>query len=420
MERLSLYSDAMRQAMQHGLLTEEDTTVIWIDKNVLQAKITQLRASFPSSTMHAVAIKSNPLLKVLQQLVNWGVGLEAASMGEMALAKAAGCPNNRLVFDSPAKTRQEINEVISTYKGCHLNTDNLEELNRIPHDAAVKVGLRINMGRNVAGVSYLNVSERYSKFGAPIHEKEQIVEAILSHPCVSGLHIHSGSQMDQLKQSVANIAALIDLAESINEIQPGKITWIDIGGGLPVDYHNPSKDALPEYVALLQEQCPALFDGTYQLITELGRWIHAQAGWTATQVEYVKPTDDGGVAVIHAGADLFLRECYTPGTWYHGVQVLDSTGLPKARGRQKEYTLAGPLCFGGDIVDRDRALPELVPGDWTIIEDTGANSFALWSRHCSRSFPKVLAYEKTDSALNIQLVKKRETLDDLVQFWGLG
>lgn len=418
MDRLSLYSAAMQQAIQADLLAEEDTTIIWIDEDVLQAKVSQLQTSFPPSTLHAVAIKSNPLVKVLEQLVTWGVGLEAASMGEMALAKAAGCPNDRLVFDSPAKTQQEIREVITTYKGCYLNADNLEELDRIPHDAAVKVGLRINMGKNVTGVQYLNVSERYSKFGAPIHEREQIVAAVRAHPRVTGLHIHSGSQMDQLEQSVANISSLIQLANAINEAQPGKIRWIDIGGGLPVDYHNPSQDALAEYVALLEVHCPQLFDGSYQVITELGRWVHAQAGWTATRVEYVKPTDEGGVAVIHAGADLFLRECYTPGTWYHGLQVLDTAGAQKSRRHQREYTLAGPLCFGGDIVDRERLLPEISAGDWIIIEDTGANSFALWSRHCSRAFPKVLACKAMGNRMEMNILRRRESFKDIIHFWG--
>lgn len=418
MSRQTIYAKVMQQALKAGWFMEDDTTVIWVDKDVLQQKIHQLKTSFPATTLHAVAIKSNPLVGVLSEIVAMDMGLEAASIGEMALAEAAGCPNPNIVFDSPAKTAAEIRQVIENYPGCTLNADNLFELERIPFDAPIKVGLRINMGYNVAGVDYLNVSERYSKFGAPIQDKSAIIEAILAHPCVSGLHIHSGSQMDQLEQSVANIANLVDLADEINQTQPGKIKWIDIGGGLPVDYRHPMNDALPSYVAQLKELCPSLFDGTYQLITELGRWVHAQAGWTATQVEYVKPTEEGGVAVMHAGADLFVRECYSPNTWYHGIEVLAQDGTRKTQTDKRRYTLAGPLCFGGDIVDRDRLLPALTVGDWVIIEDTGANSFALWSRHCSRAFPKVLTYEKAGDLHDIQIIRERESMEELVKFWG--
>lgn len=418
MAAVDTYSPVLQQAAKEGWLSEEDTTTIWIDKDVLQEKVSILREAFPPNTLHAVAIKSNPLVGVLQHLVSLGVGLEAASMGEMALARAAGCPNEKLVFDSPAKTVSEIQQVIERFPGCTLNADNLEELSRIPHEANVQVGLRVNMGKNVAGVDYLNVSERYSKFGAPIHERSAIKRAVLSHPGVTGLHIHSGSQMDQLEQSVANIAALIELALEINNESSGKLKWIDIGGGLPVDYHDTTNDALPSYVSLLQEQCPALFDGTFEVITELGRWVHAQAGWTCTRIEYVKPTGDGGVAVVHAGADLFLRESYTPNTWYHHMQVLDTHFKSKQNQQRATYTIAGPLCFGGDIIDRERALPLLAPGDYLIVADTGANSFALWSRHCSRAFPKVIAYAKAEDEYQIEVIRPRESAADLVQFWG--
>lgn len=416
MHRTAIYTAALTQATASQQLTEADTTSIWINKAVLLDKWRQLESAFTPSTCHAIAIKSNPLVGVLKLLVEAGSGLEAASMGEMALARAAGCPNERLVFDSPAKTVDEIQEVAAHFPGCYLNADNLAELDRIPINAPLHVGLRINMGKNVAGVDYLNVSERYAKFGASIEERASIKQAILSHPLVTGLHIHSGSQMDELPQSVANIAALVTLAQEINQLMPGKIKWIDIGGGLPVDYHRPDQDALPNYVALLKESCPSLFDGSFHVITEFGRWVHAQAGWTCTRVEHVKPTDRGGVAIVHAGADLFLRECYTPDSWYHGMQVLDRQFYPKQSDATRPYTIAGPLCFGGDIVDRDHELPPIDAGDHLIIEDTGANSFALWSRHCSRFFPKVLLYD--EDLRSVTIIRGRETAADIVQFWG--
>ena len=70
----------------------------------MRSRIAQLQSAFPKGTLHALAIKANPLVEVLREAVNAGAGLEAASIEEVHLALAADCPPERIVFDSPAKT----------------------------------------------------------------------------------------------------------------------------------------------------------------------------------------------------------------------------------------------------------------------------------------------------------------------------
>ena len=59
--------------------------------------------------------------------------------------------------------------------------------------------------------------------------------------------------------------------------------------------------------------------------------------------------------------------------------------------KQRAYDIVGPLCFAGDVLARDLVLPELFEGDWLVFSGAGANTFGLWSRHCSRAIPKVVA-----------------------------
>jgi diaminopimelate decarboxylase len=80
------------------------------------------------------------------------------------------------------------------------------------------------------------------------------------------------------------------------------------------------------------------------------------------------------------------------------------------------YNIAGPLCFGGDIIRRDCPLPSPEPGDLLIIHDTGAYTLGMWSRYNSRPMPRVLGVEPDGSTLTI--LREREQPEDLWKFWS--
>ncbi len=90
--------------------------------------------------------------------------------------------------------------------------------------------------------------------------------------------------------------------------------------------------------------------GDVRLMTEFGRSIQAGCGIAFSQVEYVRPiTENHNMAVIHLGADFLLRPVYRPEDWKHEFLLLDSNGKLKT-GAVEKVTIAGPLCFAGDIL----------------------------------------------------------------------
>lgn len=402
-----------------GLLAEEDTVAVFIDRSVLAAKVKQLQDAFPLDTLHAIAIKANPLVEVLRTLKEMGTGAEAASIGEVALAVAAGFPDESIVFDSPAKTFGELSWLKEHHPGIWVNVDSLDELpmyHRLGHP--LRLGMRINPGLAIAAPQALQVSGAQSKFGVHLGQREAIMEAFCTTPALQGLHLHTGSQLHDPLATVPLVHAIIDLAKEINSVSGRQqVTTIDIGGGFPVDYLS---DPLPmaPFTEALREACPELWDGTYHIITEMGRFVHAHAGFVVAEVAAVKQHGSQHHAIIHAGADLFLRECYQPGQWPHRIRVIDSNGDLITNPPTHHYHLGGPLCFAGDVIARDYPLPELRAGMRLLILDAGANTFALWSRHCSRPFPKVLMYDSREQDLDMHIIRQRETMEDMVRWWG--
>ena len=134
----------------------------------------------------------------------------------------------------------------------------------------------------------------------------------------------------------------------------------------------------------------------------------------ASRVEYTKIAGGRSIAVIHAGADLFVRAAYAPQHWHHRVSVFDAGGSPKG-GALSPWDVAGPLCFSGDLVARERLLPPIEPGDIVVVHDAGAYTLSMWSRYNSRRAPAVHGFEGETPRL--RLLKRAETEDEVRRFW---
>jgi len=407
----------LARALSRGLLDEQDSAALFYDLRGLDARLETLGRLFPPGTLHALAVKAAPLPALLSRLAAAGAGLEAASGPELHLALRAGCPPGRVVYDSPAKTVAELREALAL--GVHLNADNLQELARLDAlDAgsapAASLGLRVNPQVGEGAIASTSVAGAYSKFGEPLEKRAEIVRAFVERPWLTGLHMHVGSQGCAVELFIRGARALLDLRRAIDQAAgERRVARLDIGGGLPVAYApGDVAPSMEDYAAALRRECPELFDGTLRLFTEFGRWMFAGQGFAASRVEYVKEQAGHRTAVIHLGADMFLRPCYLPEAWRHELAVAGPDGAPKA-GPLAPWHVAGPLCFSGDFLARARPLPEIEPGDWLIVRDAGAYTVSMWSRYNSRQMPKVLGAD--GDALTV--LKRRETVEDVLRFW---
>ena len=419
-------SEVFKKALaKSALLEKNDTSAIFYDLSYLEERINDLRNHFPANTLHTVAVKANPLVKILSLVKETGAGLEAASLPELHLTKRANVQKEKVVFDSPAKTMEEIKFVLE--EGFFLNADSLDELKRIGEilksiNSKSGIGIRINPQVGSGSIDSTSVAGEYSKFGVPLGERrEELTAAFLNYPWLNGVHLHIGSQGCPVELLIDGIGRVLEFAEQTDhklEItgKNNKIEYFDIGGGLPVSYHQ-DKEAvsMAEYAAMIKSNFPLLFSGKYKLITEFGRYIHANTGWTASRIEYVKQDAGINTLVIHLGADMFLRKCYRPEDWHHDIFLVDQEGHIKATREMELYNVAGPLCFADDFIAKGIYLPKAEPDDFIIIRDTGAYTLSMWSRYNSRQIPPVIGY--TDDGDKFHILKKGESPEDVINFW---
>jgi diaminopimelate decarboxylase len=408
----------VQAALRCELLSGHSSAIIH-HLGLMRSRIAALCAAFPETALHTIAIKANPVVGILREVVQAGAGLEAASIEEVHLALAAGCTADRVIFDSPAKTHAEIQQALRL--GVQLNVDNFDELERVAAARAKSnttslVGLRINPMVGGGTIAHTSVADVKSKFGVPLDpNRKQIVAAFASHAWLRGLHIHVGSQGCSLKLLVEAASRIAALRQQITAESGNRVPQVDIGGGLSTVYRAGETAPTPrEYRELLAAHVPQLFADDVRLLTEFGRAVHANCGIAVSRVEYVKPAQR--MAVIHLGADFLLRPVYRPADWPHEFFLLDRAGRPKTQALAP-VAIAGPLCFGGDILAHDVPLPPVEVGDFVVIRDCGAYTLSMWSRHCSRGIPAVIGYDP-QLAKPLRILRRAETPEDVVRFWS--
>ncbi|MCO8303728.1 diaminopimelate decarboxylase [Streptomyces sp. RKCA744] len=419
----------LRSAVQQRLL-EPDHAVLagFIDLDGVLAGITNLHRAFPASlnVMHTVAAKANCLVPVLEAFSRNGMGCEVASPGELAQALAAGFAPERIVYDSPSKTRAELAQALEL--GVTVNADNFQELERMDGILAgrasdSRIGVRINPQVGSGDIAAMSTATLTSKFGIALEDdgnRRRLIQEFQDRPWLTWLHAHVGSQGCPLELMAEGIAKTVALAEEINaSLGRRQVVGIDIGGGLPVNFTgDDTAPTFDEYVERLRAYAPALFSGAYQIVTEFGRSLLAKNGFTAAYVEYTKTSGGRRIVITHAGAQVAARTVFMPDSWPIRITAHNPSGHLK-EGATAPQDIAGPCCFAGDVVAQARSLPVLEPGDIVTLLDTGAYYFSTPFHYNSLPDPAVYAvHTNPDGEVKFDLVRRAESIQELLDRTG--
>ncbi|GAA2402818.1 diaminopimelate decarboxylase [Streptomyces coeruleofuscus] len=419
----------LRAAVRQRLI-EPDRAVLaaFVDLDGVAMSVAALRAAFPDevNVLHTFAAKANCLVPVLEELRSLGMGCEVASPGELAQALAAGFAPEQIVYDSPAKTRLDLTQALEL--GVAVNADNFQELARIDEiltarPSASRIGVRVNPQVGSGGIAEMSTATSTSKFGIPLDDdgsRQRLLDAYRARPWLTWVHAHVGSQGCPLELIAQGIAKTVAFAEEVNTLLGRRqVTVIDIGGGLPVNFlDDETTPGFDTYVKCLQTHAPALLTGEYQVVTEFGRSLLAKNGFTAARVEYTKTAGGRPIAITHAGANVATRTVFMPSSWPLRITAHGPDGSRKA-GEPVPQDIAGPCCFAGDLLARDRRLPMLAPGDIVALLDTGAYYSSTPFHYNSLPDPAVHGV-RIDSQGNVEFLPLRpaETIEHVVARTG--
>lgn len=263
-----------------------------------------------------------------------GFGMEVGSKPELLAVMAITASNpNQLIVCNGFKDAQYIEAVILAHKlGRRIVPviENLRELDRII-STAEKYGVRPTIGARVKLATvgsgrWGSSTGTLSKFGMTTTELLRAVERLKAHDmidCLDLLHCHTGSQ----HQDITSIkSAVTELAHTFVQLRKldARLSYLDIGGGLGVDYTGGRANAdssmnytLEEYasdvVYRIGSVCDAAGIKPPTIVTECGR---AMAAFSSVLVFDVLgstgPTDIIGPMIRADGAAHELIDADAP------------------------------------------------------------------------------------------------------------
>ncbi len=422
---MSRKENIIASAIKAKIIDQDLTAVGVMDLDALKKTVDDVYQAFPKNFFHTFAVKANALVKVLAPLRKYGMGAEVASPGELMIARAAGFQAEEIIFDSPAKTQQDLRTCIEN--GIAINIDNLQELARVdrlmhdfPNTKSI-IGFRVNPQIGAGKIGSTSTATATSKFGYALGDndnRQRLIEIYQARPWLKSIHTHTGSQGCELTLMANGIKVITELAEQINEyIGNQQVTRLDIGGGLPVNFSSDEiKPSFQDYAELLKAEVPLLFTNKYQVKTEFGRAIVAKNGVIITRVEYTKNSGGRHIATTHAGAQILTRTAFLPKSW--PIRVTGYT----VRGEEKTpqncemvmTDVAGPCCFAGDLICVNQSLPKLEVNDYVLVHDTGGYYFT--NHFDYNSLPRVAIYtiSGNDDTLSFDCIRAAESLEDVL------
>ncbi|MBT4428532.1 MAG: diaminopimelate decarboxylase, partial [Rhodospirillaceae bacterium] len=186
---------------------------------------------------------------------------------------------------------------------------------------------------------------------------------------------------------------------------------LDLGGGLGISYDDKGQLNLTDYGALVQRTGDTL---GASITLEPGRWMAGPAGLLLTRVVRVKRNGNKQFVIVDMAMNDLLRPALY-GAW-HDIQPV----IPRP-GDALPVDIVGPICESGDVIAKDRALPELRTGDLIAVRDAGAYGAVMSSSYNSRMPAAEVMVRGAESALirprlDYDAMLARDTLPD----WQAG
>lgn len=350
----------------------------------------------------------NAVCKVFHQEGSWA---EVVSGFEYEKAKRNGVPAEKIIFNGPEKSREELKSAINGGSFIHIDHfDELYELISLTEELnkTAKVAIRVNMD--------VGVYPLWDRFGFNYESGQawNAISKIMAHPklILAGLHCHIGTFM--LTSQAYGIAAakLCDLAINMKYKWNKVIEYLDLGGGfassntlrgsyLPGPDLSPSFDDYAEAIttAILNSGFPQ--DELPTLMLETGRALIDDAGYLIGSVLANKRLSDNRRALV---MDFGVNILFTAFWYEHKI-----TPAQEFTHHSEEVVVYGPLCMNIDKIRESASLPPLNKGDKVVVHKVGAYNMTQWMQFIAMR-PNVIMIDLKGEP---HLIRNAETIDTL-------
>jgi diaminopimelate decarboxylase len=406
-------------------LIKAETPFLIINEGKILENLEILRSRFSPETGFYYSVKTNYDLPVLKTLATAGIGAEVSSGFELSLAREAGFPPEKTIFDGPAWKEEELEAAIRA-KIRMFNLDSLAMAAKLD-----EVSTRLN---SISPVTIRIQAETYPrvgflprfarKFGVPPRALRDLLAPLtrMKGLKLAGLSTHTGTALSHPSPLLKAIDTLAKLAGELRS-RDFPVNFLNLGGGLPAPGVRalssmdllriqlgfspaplpPGEPDLSDFCRVVAEKISReLTPRKLQVAFEPGRSLVSNAGLLVTRVVSIKNNWiflDGGVNLLPESPFFLKRRFFL-------------AGRPGEK-TEKRFNLSGPSLNTADVVGLGIPLPRPEIGELLVAENAGAYTISR-ANQFTRLRPPV--YFQMNNG-KIKTCRRAETLEDLLRIW---
>ncbi len=354
------------------------------------------------------AVKATPNPFLMEILRQEGIGVDCSSYTELYLSEKVGFSGDEIMFSSNVTPREDFK--LAYDLGAIINFDDITHLKFYEEIAPFRETMccRFNPGGDFAIQNDIMDKPGDAKYGMT---REQMKEAFryMKEKGVKHFGIHAFLASNTISEAYYPALAkiLFTLAVEMKRELDIHIAFINLSGGVGIPYR---PDEEPNDIMAIGEGVRRAYEeilvpqgmGDVAIYTELGRFMLAPYGALVTQAIHEKHIYKEYIGVDACAANLMRPAVYGA---YHHITVLGKEDAPT----DHVYDVTGGLCENCDKFAIDRPLPEIVPGDYLFIHDTGAHGFSMGYNYNGKLRSAEILLKEDGS---MRLIRRAETKED--------
>ncbi|MEC8842033.1 MAG: diaminopimelate decarboxylase [Candidatus Poribacteria bacterium] len=357
------------------------------------------------------AVKANNNLAILKHLQKLGSSAVLVSGNELRIALKANFKPEKTILNGNGKTIEELMHAIQNQ--VLINVDSEFDLRHI-QQAANGVGkranvlIRINPDIDPQVHPYVSTGIKNSKFGIQNNKLDWFLDSIKSSALLNlvGIHCHLGSTIEQTKIFYDATVLMLEFVEIIRS-QGFELQYLNIGGGLGIDYHKQGK-ILPTPLELINSIREILENQHISLIIEPGRSIVGNTSILVNRIIGVKTNGNKNFVVIDGSmAELIRPSLYDA---YHHIDLIEP-----CKGQLQTFDIVGPVCESADFLAKDRLLASPLEGMGLAVWDTGAYCQVMSSNYNLKMRPP----EYWIDGNQLIQIRKKERIEDYLNLFNI-
>lgn len=353
--------------------------------------------------------KANSNLALLKIVREEGLNVDAMSPGEIFVQLKAGFKPEQIFYVCNNVSAEELKYAVDN--GVTVSVDSLSQLELLGSiNPGGKVAIRFNPGIGAGHSEKVVTAGKKTKFGVDPLYIPEVKELLKKYDLkLVGINQHIGSLFMEGLPYLESVKSLFNIASQFENLE-----FVDMGGGFGIPYHKQMGEKRLDLKVLGTELDALISNWTQSYGKEItikiepGRYIPAECCILLGTVHAIK----NNYGKKYIGTDLGFNVMTRPVMYnsHHDIEIYRNSD--KSSNLKESVTVVGNICESGDIIAKERILPEIFEEDILGILDCGAYGYVMSSNYNNRLRPAEILIKENSQ---LQLIRRRDTFEDLLR-----